>query len=87
MCQCPDGVTFASVPAVARAAASTCGQSAGWPEQLTSASWCGVLALDGEQPVSLLVAVLLARGRLTRTHGLLLLAIWAAYMAAQVWAG
>jgi Ca2+/Na+ antiporter len=37
--------------------------------------------------VSLLVAVLLARGRLTRAHGLLLCTIEAAYVAAQVWAG
>ena len=37
--------------------------------------------------VSLLVAVLLARGRLTRAHGLLLLAIEAAYVAAHVWIG
>ena len=36
---------------------------------------------------SLLVAVLLARGRLTRAHGLLLLAIEAGYVAAHVWAG
>jgi cation:H+ antiporter len=34
--------------------------------------------------VSLLVAVLLARGRLTRAHGLLLLAIEAGYVAAHV---
>jgi hypothetical protein len=37
--------------------------------------------------VSLLVAVLLARGRLTRAHGLLLLAIWGGYAAAHVRAG
>jgi hypothetical protein len=37
--------------------------------------------------VSLLVAVLLARGRLTRAHGLLLLAIWGGYVAAHVWTG
>ena len=36
---------------------------------------------------TLLVAVLLARGRLTRAHGLLLLAIEAGYVAAHVWAG
>ena len=35
--------------------------------------------------VSLLVSVLLARGRLTRAHGLLLLAIWAGYVTAHVW--
>jgi len=37
--------------------------------------------------VSLLVAVLLARGRLTRAHGLFLLAIEAGYVAAHVWTG
>ena len=37
--------------------------------------------------VSLLVAALLARGRLTRAHGLVLLAIWAGYVAAHVWTG
>jgi cation:H+ antiporter len=37
--------------------------------------------------VSLLVAALLARGRLTRAHGLLLLAIWGGYLAVHVFAG
>jgi len=37
--------------------------------------------------VSLLVAVLLARGRLTRAHGLFLLAIEAGYVAAHVRTG
>ncbi len=37
--------------------------------------------------VSLLVTVLLARGRLTRAHGLFLLAIEAGYVAAHVWTG
>jgi cation:H+ antiporter len=34
--------------------------------------------------VSLLVAVLLARGRVTRAHGLLLLAVWTGYVAMHV---
>lgn len=37
--------------------------------------------------VSLLVAVLLARGRLACAHGPLLLAIWGGYLAAHVRAG
>jgi cation:H+ antiporter len=37
--------------------------------------------------VSLLAAVLLRRGQVTRTHGLLLLAIEAAYVAAHIWVG
>jgi cation:H+ antiporter len=37
--------------------------------------------------VSLLVAALLAHGRVTHVHGLLLLAVWAGYVAAHVWAG
>ena len=37
--------------------------------------------------VSLLVAMLLARGRLIRAHGLLLLAIEAGYVVAHVRAG
>jgi cation:H+ antiporter len=36
---------------------------------------------------SLLVAVLLRRGQITRAHGLVLLAVEAAYVAAQVWLG
>jgi len=45
-----------------------------------------VRILDWLMPVgvSLLVAVLLARGRLTRAHGLLLLATEAAYVLAHV---
>jgi len=37
--------------------------------------------------VSLLVAVLLARGRVTRAHGLLLLAVWTGYVAVHLWMG
>jgi hypothetical protein len=37
--------------------------------------------------VSALVAVLLARGRLTRVHGLLLLATWGGYVMVHVFVG
>ena len=37
--------------------------------------------------VSLLVAVLLARGRITRANGLLLLAVWAGYVGVHLWVG
>jgi len=37
--------------------------------------------------VSLLVAVLLARGRITRASGLLLLAVWTGYVALHLWMG